>query len=105
MDSDEIMGCIGLLVLAVALIALATVLNAWALKVLWGWFVAPVFELPNLGLFEAMGLSCIVSFLIASTKQDEEDEKEASAWVKAFTLAVIRPLLAVGMGWIIVQFM
>jgi hypothetical protein len=37
--------------------------RAWALTILWGWFVVPVFNLPPLSLGHACGLILILFFL------------------------------------------
>jgi hypothetical protein len=94
--------CLGLIVAGVAVSVVSVVLDAWALKTLWGWFVVSAFGLPALGLAQAMGLSCIASFVVArgtfSTKKEE-----SYGWGKAIAYAVVHPVFSVILGWIILQ--
>ena len=95
-------GCIG----ALAIIVVATLLNGWALMVLWGWFIVPTFAAPALNMGQALGLGVIVSFLTHQVQQDSGDS-DADPWpalAKAAFVAIAKPLLALGFGWVYLQF-
>ena len=83
------------------LIALSAVTSGWALSILWGWFVVPVFGLPALTIAQAVGVSYVVSFLTRRTAQPNKGEKEHSDVVWGVSVLFIAPLLTLGIGWII----
>lgn len=88
----------------VGITVLASLFNGWALSVLWGWFLVPL-GLPQIGMAHAIGIGLLVGFL---TKTHLHAEKEFdSKWEKAaaHTAVILNPLLVVGMGWVIAQFM
>ena len=95
-------GCLSLIVV----IVLGTILNGWALVLLWGWFVVVPFGLPALSFGQALGLSSLVSFM---TYQyiDCQPDKEASGLTKVLTVTaytIFRPLLTILIGRIIFYF-
>lgn len=102
-------GCIGLLVYAVLIVAIASVCSGWAISVLWAWFVTPKFGLPFLSIAEAVGLSLVVGALTAKSHAiTQKGQTGETDWLrtcmKAAVLAVTPPLISVGFGWIILQF-
>lgn len=52
-DSELGLSCIGAIVLGLLAIVLGTIANGWALSTLWGWFVAPTFDVPSLTIANA----------------------------------------------------
>jgi hypothetical protein len=89
-----------------ALLVLGSIWRGYALTVLWAWFVVPVFHLPVLSIAPAIGLSLIVSFLTyqydAKTPTDGDATDE---FVRAAIGSFLLPLAAIGIGWIVHQFM
>lgn len=79
-----------------------TLLNGWALSVLWAWFVVGLFDLPSLSLGNAIGLSMVISFM---TRQYMESQVVTKDPVEKIAIAlgwcVGRPLVTVAMGWIV----
>ncbi len=103
-----LVGVIGVLALLALFIAFSAMFNGWALTKLWGWFIVPVFHLPMLTLPMAMGLSLVVSFLTyqhqsTTTAKDDKEKKERS--INFFVLIFLRPLIVVGIGYVIHSFM
>lgn len=70
------------------------------LSVLWGWFAVPTFGLPSISFVPAMGISLVVSFLTHQPQSNKNDESG-----KILALGALMPLLALGAGWIIHQWM
>lgn len=81
---------------AIVLVAVAAILRGWAFSILWGWFVVPIFNLPPIGVAQAIALSMIVGMLT----HQYVPSKEKDAW-QPFANIFITPLLALGIGWII----
>ena len=88
------------------LMALSSIFNGYALKVLWGWFIVPIFHLPFLNIPSAIGISLVVGYL---TKQaDSYVDKDKSAGVRigeSFLRAFLQPAIALFIGWIVQKFM
>lgn len=76
----------------------------WALSVLWGWFVVPTFNLPQLSVPVAIGLT-MTARLLMPTSYAQGDTKANSPsdffGIMLGSLAVIPTM--VGFGWVIKQ--
>ena len=103
-DDLTIMGCFGLCVYIVILLVGATICRGLATSVLWQWFAVP-FGLPGISIAQAIGIHLVVNSIVA--KQDAPKTDEKDIWVlcsQAAGAAVGAPLLAIGIGWIVLQF-
>jgi len=99
-EKDQFLGYVGIIALGLLLTIISIILNAWALKILWGWFFTP-FGLPYLSIMQAAGISVVINFLIrGAINRPDEDVN----WYKAIADAIISPLFSVGLGWILLQF-
>jgi hypothetical protein len=88
-------GCATLMALPFML-AIGTILNGWALKTLWGWFLVPL-GAPALTLLGAIGVAIVVSFLVGHPSQSDPKKEELGAiMLKLAMLVAGRPLIAVG---------
>ena len=107
MSKEEGLSCFGLVVLFVSSIVIASLMNGWALSVLWGWFVSPIFGVPNLSIMAAIGFSLVVGMLTQSpSSKDEHSDKSFGALiVNLLAVAVFRPAFVVFLGWIVLKFM
>lgn len=90
-----------LALLAIVLVTPVLVLNGWTLSALWGWFVAPVFGLPALGLAQAIGISTLVRF---ATYTPRYKVTTVRAFADALLHAVLHPLIVLAGGWIVSRF-
>ena len=86
----------------IALLPLIVFLNGWAASVLWKWFVVPVFDLPLLGVMEAVGIALVV-YAFTPTRYNEEDSNDEPA--KKIFVGITLPILLVGIGWIYTLFL
>ena len=80
----------------------SVVTHGWALSILWGWFVVPLFHVPLVTPLQASGVVLIIQFLTYKTGKDENEDK-AEVLVKAFVASIIFPLMYVGLGWTVHQ--
>lgn len=89
------------------LVALGAVLNGWALSILWGWFIAPLFGLPTLSVPAAIGLALVVTFLTKHYEDVAKDEtkKPAEKFAMACGVLVMKPAFAVAIGWVVTKFL
>ncbi|MBU4347936.1 hypothetical protein KJ671_00275 [Patescibacteria group bacterium] len=104
------------------------ILRGYVLSVLWGWFIVPVFHLPELTLAVAIGIAMIMSIITHqhSTKKYENDIKKIkSTWsnehynkleakeakealssiITLITNLYLNLLLVLFIGWIVHLFM
>jgi hypothetical protein len=98
---DKFFGVLILCLGIAGVILLSAIWEGYALAVLWGWFIVPVFKLPELRVPVAMGLVLIISFLSHGSSPQKNEDLEW--WVPLLTLA-IKPLLVLGFGWLIKLF-
>lgn len=83
---------------------LGSMLSGYALSVMWSWFMVPTFGLPNLSIPAALGLCLVVRYMTMErrkTKEDGEKLKPGERTAESFAI----PLLFLGVGWVIQQWM
>lgn len=69
--------------------------QGFVLKLLWGWFVSPIFGLPKLAFMSAAGLLLLTSFLTAH-HIPRTNEQTIEALNSHFSM----PALVLCVGWI-----
>lgn len=84
----------------IGIVSLLVVLNGWALSVLWGWFIVPLFGLPVLSIPYAIGIALIAGMLKGHTKDPDTDDDKAAVLAKIFLF----PFIALFIGWIVKGF-
>lgn len=89
---------IALTPLAIALVVLLVIQQAWAISVLWGWFIVPL-GLPVIGTAAAVGISVTVSVIRGRRKGPDEE-----GW-RAITMSALQPWFCLAIGWIAKQFL
>ncbi len=98
------LGCFGIVVLFVVAIPAGIIMNGWVLSVLWGWFVVPLFHLPELTIPYAIGISTVIGLFKKSTTDQNDKREFYEKLIEALIITFIAPLLTLGFGWIILQF-
>jgi len=103
---DEI-GCIIALV-ALILTPISYVINGWVLSLLWRWFLVP-FDFPVLSIPQAIGISLVIGFLTHQVphkhcKDDRSKDDKLTDSIAENAAFLVFPLFALGVGWIVVQF-
>lgn len=99
-DSIAVLAIIGM----PALIFFSAVLNGWALSILWKWFIASTFEIRQITISQAIGISLIITYLTRSFSEKQEDKREHPFLSNVLT-AFLKPLVSLGIGWIVTLFM
>ena len=85
-------------------VALSVLLDGWALSLLWGWFIVPTFNAPELTLAPAIGLALVVRYLTTHFEQPEDDDPVENL-IRAIVHAAVKPMMALAIGWIVHSFM
>ncbi len=100
-DSDRVLGCIGMVLVIVLMVVIGSLMNGWALSILWKWFVIPIFTLPSLSIIQAIGVSMVVGIL-TSHSSTIDSSKEWTEIINTYIgRAIVYPIMVVGIGWIV----
>jgi len=95
MDDDKKAAGVALLLSLPVIVVVSTVLNGWALRKLWGWFIVPL-GVPPLTMVGAIGFAMVVYFL---TYHSQPKRDEGEPWWHPLAKMLLRPLFAVASGW------
>ena len=101
--STTVFGCIVALLGVVGIGIVSAILNGWAVSTLWGWFVVPIFGLPDLGILQAIGISLLIS--VFKTKGYDSKKDGGDAAIALLLAVIISPVLSVIVGYILLQLM
>src|SRR5688500_6362082 len=101
-ERDEYTGeTIALMVLALALIVPGIIFTGYVLTILWGWFVTPAFGLAVPSIPIMLGLSLIVGYSTHKIPNTEDNRPANKIFMAAIMNSLGRPLLYLGIGYII----
>jgi len=84
------------------LLVVSSILKGYVLSILWGWFIVPVFSLPELTVVSAIGIAIVVSYL---THQYNENKGEGKSFDKRIAIIILRPFFVLLFGWVVHLFM
>ncbi len=83
-------------------LALSVVWSGYALSVLWGWFFVPALGVPPLSVPSAIGVAIVVSYMThQDSKKNSGDVEGWEATAEALAYSALKPLFALGIGWIV----
>ena len=89
----------------VGIATINAVINGWAFALLWAWFIAATFGLPEISIPVAIGIAMTVGFLMPWNKDPDQDKSSfGEKMAEAFLKVSIKSLMAVGFGWVVLQF-
>lgn len=74
--------------------------HAFAIQVLWGWYVTPIFHIPTPNLFAVAGLWLIPNSLTANTMRSWENKEGKDKFVAVATVWLLGPPVLIFAGWI-----
>lgn len=89
-----------LTILAVPLYVALLIFHAYIITIMWDWFVIPVFGLGELSIPYAIGLSLFVGTFSSDTYKETSTSED----LKNLAKVAIRPILALLIGYIALQF-
>jgi len=102
----EALAVLGAVLGLALLIPLTAILRGWVLTILWGWFVVPTFDMPQLTLAPAIGIALVVSYLTHQISSGKKDDRAASDQIgKMIVHAIVGPLFTLLFGWVVHLFM
>ena len=77
-------------------------IKGWVLSLFWGWFVVPLFGVPPMGVWQALGVILVAMAVFGGDLNGPrltEEEKNLNTTAK-----VIWPFFILGLGFIVKQF-
>ncbi len=95
------MEVLGKLTLSVVLGVIAIASRAYAVVLLWRWFMVPTFHLPPLGWLPAYGLCLLSALLLMQEPPEHKDTSYAANVGRLVGNGILAPWLMVGIAWII----
>jgi hypothetical protein len=107
MEKDNFSTCLGMIVSMIVLIVVGTVVDGWALKTVWNWFIPSIFNITSLTLWQAMGVSMVFELFTRTNRNKKNDTSKTSGktfgeiFVTSLIEVVLTPVLSVGIAWII----
>ena len=105
-------GCIGMVVLGISALFIGTLLKAFIIAQIWGWYMVPLFGVAPITMVLAFGLACIVQLLtlnsaglsadrVAENKDaDTYNHVILSALTIVFATLFIWGMAAIGTLWL-----
>lgn len=88
---------------AVTIALLSTLIGGFVFLQLYGWFIASTFHAPVITLPQALGVMLVISYLKIKPVKDSEPFSIEKLG-KDFIQVVVIGLLALGIGYLIIQF-
>lgn len=95
---NKTLTCIGALTVAAIGTPLLLILNGFALKQLWLWFVVSTFGLPELSIPVALGLSLTIT-LLTNTPEGKKDDK--AEWWEPLLQIAAKPVIYLTCGFLV----
>ncbi|HEX8310321.1 MAG TPA: hypothetical protein VF614_03315 [Chthoniobacteraceae bacterium] len=87
---------------AICAIALLSLWRGYVLSILWGWFIVTTFGAKPLGIAEALGLLCVVSFLTAQYQPTlKSDQSESGKLLRVISFGFTLPAIALAIGAVV----
>lgn len=93
----------GKFILGSIVVAAAILARAFAIVLLWRWFIVPTFHLPVLTWQVAYGMALVISLLRPVEALEHKEEKFEARVIRTVAANVIEPWLIVLMGWIVLK--
>lgn len=99
---------------AAGLLALAPIEMYWkgfVLAVLWGWFLSPVFQIPEPSVLSCIGLLLVVGYIRGKFSDLKELEAirvemgETDYIIERLSFSFSYPAVILGLGWILKHFL
>ena len=88
--------------LFVVLMSAHVALEAWAIKLLWAWFIVPQFHLDPLSTKSAIGLGLVAALLTHQVQPEiKSDESKSKTATKYLARVFFVPITAVAIGRVV----
>lgn len=98
---------ISFIIFLFGVVPMLTILNAWVLTVIWGWFIVPAFGVTPLAMTTAIGISILAGMLThqETNTKGEPGQTYAEVLVGITAKSISESLSVLLIGWITTLFM
>lgn len=97
------LGCLWTFAGILPCIAFTALGRGFAISTVWGWFVTPALEVPELPVTAGAGIALIVCALRVRMPPAKEEKDDARSIVVGTILdGVVLPLIVIGAAWVLV---
>lgn len=99
------LSCIGLVAGLILGVIFGSIISGWVLAKLWLWFLVPL-GAPVITMVQAIGFALVFGLLTSGLERRKPDKSDGmtSAFISALVDATLTPLMYLGIGWIVYQF-
>lgn len=108
MDENEKdwLSCIGLVLYIPLFSAAGIIVNGWIVSLFWKWFIVPIFPVQPLTILQAYGIALLIG-LLTKHEIDVKAPKRTTMEIvlRGISTVIVSPLITLGFGWIVFQFM
>lgn len=84
----------------VLVIAGLAIIRGLVVSYMWGWFMVPIFALPEISIVPAIGIAMTLSYLIKGLPEVKKEE-----WKEILLRNALGPLSVLSVGYIVHLFM
>jgi uncharacterized membrane protein len=89
------------LLLALVVWPFVAMWRAYAIIVLWGWFVSPVTNIPAPSIYFTVGMMMVLALILPHRKHPKEEGDPIANYIgNVAAYGFILPALAIGFGWV-----
>ena len=97
-ENETAWNVVGVLI-GIALFAGMIIWSAYAMTVIWNWFIVSIFNIENINIAQAVGIMLFVSLINKRRPKSNPD------YWSDFAFIIINPLVVLIVGWIAKGFM
>lgn len=94
----------GKFITLVLAIIMAPIINGFVFCKLWLWFIVPVFDLPQLRIVQAIGISLLLHFCLFKKPGDQKDDFWKELYSTIFFVVFLSGFTLLS-GWIVTLFL
>lgn len=100
------MKTIGFIAIGISAAIASTIWSGYVLSIIWAWFIVSVFELPNLSIASAIGLSIVIRFMTYQYSYSDfnSDDNAMERFIHSIFFSALFPALALFTGWIVLKY-
>jgi len=95
---------LGMVAFAVLFIC-SSVLEGYVFSVLWGWFIVPTFNAPQLSVVSVIGIAMMLSFITYQYNKDKSEESVHRGFIRLILRSISLSIIILLFGWILHLFM
>ena len=94
------MAYLGTLMVLIVGVMASVLIDGYVLSLLWGWLVVPTFRIPALSIAQAIGIMLVVGFIVEEHAVADDGDNPLE---RIIGRTIIRPAIALAVGWIVTQ--